>query len=153
MDAVRTVAAVRRRGSRPRTPTGTRKTAIRPSIAPLVLIVDDSDDVRDLYTEAFVHSGLRVTTAIDGDHALLKAASIVPDLVVMDLAMPVLDGWDATRFLKSHPKTRHIPVVVLTGLATPDALKRAHEAGANAVLTKPCSPDALIAVVQTWLGR
>jgi two-component system, cell cycle response regulator DivK len=121
--------------------------------APLVLVADDSEVTREMYSEFFVCSGLRVDQAIDGGHALSKARSIEPDLVIMDLAMPVIDGWDATRQIKSDPKTKHILVVALTGHVSPENLQRAHEAGADAVLTKPISPQELCALVQTLLDR
>ncbi len=118
-----------------------------------MLLVDDVEEARDMYAEFFVHAGLRVAHATDGEHALLKVLSMLPDAVVMDLAMPVLDGWEATRQIKSHAKTKHIPVIALTGHATPSELRRASAAGADAVLTKPCTPDALLAVVNRLLGR
>jgi CheY-like chemotaxis protein len=71
----------------------------------------------------------------------------------MDLAMPLLDGWEATRAIKAHPRMKHIPVIVLTGQVTPDSLERARVAGADAVLTKPCLPSKLLAQVHTFLDR
>ena len=80
---------------------------------------------------------------LEGDHALWKVTALKPDLVVMDLAMPILDGWAATREIKTHPKTKHIPVITHTGHATDENLDRARDAGADAVLTKPCLPATL----------
>lgn len=121
--------------------------------APLVLIVDDAEDTRELYAEPFERAGFRVAQAVDGDHALWKVRSTPPDVVVMDLAMPVLDGWAATREIKSSPKTKHIVVIALSGQATESELERAREAGADLVLTKPCAPDALLQIVQRALGQ
>lgn len=106
-----------------------------------------------MYAEYFTNAGFRVAQAVDGDHALWKVISLNPDVVVMDLAMPVLDGWEATHKIKTHPKTKHIAVVALTGHVTTKELRRAEDAGADAVLTKPCSPDALLVVVRRLLGR
>jgi CheY-like chemotaxis protein len=115
--------------------------------APLVLIVDDFEDNRIVYSEFFEHEGMRVDQATDGEHALMKALVIVPDVIVMDLGLPGLDGWEATRELKRHPRTLHIPVVAITGHVTTENLRRARQAGADVVLTKPCRPDTLLAHV------
>src|SRR5262245_14928218 len=74
--------------------------------APLILIVDDAADARDMYSEYFLHSGFRVALAVDGDHGLWKVALAKPDLVVMDLSMPVVDGWEAIRQMRSHKKRK-----------------------------------------------
>jgi CheY-like chemotaxis protein len=118
---------------------------------PLVLLVDDSEDVRELYSEFFTYVGLRVETAIDGANALGKLRTVKPDLVVMDLAMPTLDGWTATRRIKSNPSTRHIPVVVLTGQIVSDNLTRADGAGADAVLTAMSTPSLTPSIATTPL--
>lgn len=121
--------------------------------APLVLIVDDSEDTRDLYEEYLAHAGMRVALAVDGDHALWKITLLRPSLVVMDLALPVMDGWEATRRIKSDPKTSHIPVIALTGHVSDENLQRASDAGADVVLTKPCTPEALTRVIRRLLAR
>src|SRR5687767_5586201 len=131
--------------------TGSRRVLAESDRAPLVLLVDDHEDARVMYEEGLEHARLRVAHATDGDHALLKIMSLLPDVVVMDLAMPIVDGWEATARIKTHPKTKHIPVIVLTGQVTESALTRAVEAGADAVLTKPCTPDALVAVIRGLL--
>jgi CheY-like chemotaxis protein len=115
--------------------------------------VDDAAEAREMYGLYLVHVGLRVEHAGDGDHALWKVVWLKPDLVVMDLAMPVLDGWEATYEMKTHARTKHIPVIALTGRVLPDDLQRAHDAGADAVLTKPCTPEALFVVVRQLLAR
>jgi two-component system cell cycle response regulator DivK len=135
---VRSAAARRRAPPGTEEPTGTRRRVLpEGDSAPLVLIVDDAEDARDIYSEFFAHSGWRVALAVDGEHALLKIVSVMPALVIMDLSMPVLDGWDATRQIRSHPKTKHIPVIALTGHVSEEHLQRARDAGADAVLTKP----------------
>src|SRR5262245_5498465 len=97
--------------------TGKRPAIRGPETAALVLVVDDNEDARDLYEEFFVCSGLRVATAVDGRHGLFKVAALGPDVVIMDLSMPVLDGCEATKTMKAHPDHQNIPVVVLTGSA------------------------------------
>jgi CheY-like chemotaxis protein len=118
-----------------------------------VLVVDDSEDTRSMYSEFFMDAGLCVASAADGEDALNQLSAVKPDLVVMDLAMPLMNGWDATRRIKSQPETKDIYVVVLTGHVTPENLRRAEQAGADAVLTKPCSPADLCALVRTILDR
>src|SRR5262245_50539129 len=80
---------------------------------PLILIVDDSADTREMYSEVFRDSGLRVVLAANGEDAVGTVSAVKPDLVIMDLAMPVLDGWEATRRIKAQPDTRHIRVIAL----------------------------------------
>ena len=135
------------------TTSGVFRKATGTDLAPLVLFVDDCDDVREMYAEWFVNAGLRVVSAVDGDHGLWKVTMSKPDVVVMDLAMPIVDGWEATEELKTHPGTKHIPVVVVTGNVVDESLQRARDVGADIVLTKPCTPDKLLAVVQGLLPR
>jgi CheY-like chemotaxis protein len=153
MDRSRSAAARRRATGADAPRTGKHTTILGDDEAPLVLIVDDADDVREIYSAFFVDAGLRVSHAVDGDHALLKVMALTPDLVVMDLAMPILDGWEAIRAMKAHPRTKHIPVIALTGHVTTANLKRAEAAGAAAVLIKPCEPSDLVALVKTMLDR
>jgi len=123
------------------------------SDSPLVLLVDDVEDNRDLYATYFAYAGYRVDQARDGEEALTKVGREKPAVIVMDLAMPVLDGWEATRLLKSNPRTKDIVVLVLTGHATRDDIARARAAGADDVCTKPCYPHDLLNRVQALLGR
>jgi len=108
--------------------------------APLVLVVDDFPDNREMYVQYLSFAGYRVAEADDGEEALVKAAALLPDVVVMDLALPRLDGWEATRRLKQDPLTRAIPVIALTGHGLPEHVERAQQAGCDAFLTKPCTP-------------
>lgn len=120
---------------------------------PLVLIVDDTEDNRVLYSAAFSYAGFRVKTASHGREALDEVASEMPDAILMDLAMPVMDGWQTTRTLKQDERTRVIPVIVVTGQVTEDSLNRAREAGADHVCTKPCMPRRLVELVTDRLSR
>jgi two-component system, cell cycle response regulator DivK len=120
--------------------------------APLVLLVDDFPDNRQMYAEFLTFSGLRVAEAENGHEAVQKASTLMPDLVVMDLSLPGMDGWEATRRLKSHPKTKHILVMALTGHALAGHSKGAMEAGCDAFITKPCLPDRLLQEIQRMLG-
>lgn len=137
----------------PEKPTGKRRILKAVEPAPSILIVDDAEENRVLYGEYLSVHGLHVGHAVDGEHAVLKVVRLRPDLIVMDLAMPVLDGWEATRWIKAHPKTRHIPVIAVTGRALEQDLRRAYAAGADAVLVKPCPPEVLLESIRELLAR
>ena len=117
-----------------------------------VLIVDDFEDNRLMYAEFLRFSGFEVVEASNGLEAIDQARATLPDLIVMDLSLPVLDGWEATRRLKSEPRTAHIPIIALTGHALDDHSQGAKRAGCSAFLAKPCLPETLVATVRTLLG-
>lgn len=117
-----------------------------------VLVVDDVADNRELYATFLEYSGFRVDQAADGEEALSKVARDPPDVVLMDLSMPNLDGWEATRLIKSNPRTKGIIVLVVTGFAMRADLDRARSAGADDVCTKPCMPKELVDRVETLLA-
>jgi CheY-like chemotaxis protein len=125
--------------------------AVTGDTGPLVLIVDDVQDNRTIYVLFLKFSGFRIAEAENGEEALRKATSLVPDIIVMDLSLPVMDGWEATRRLKKDPRTKQIPVVVLTGHALPEHARAAHEAGCDLVITKPCLPDQLMDAIRQIL--
>lgn len=119
---------------------------------PLILVVEDYDDAREMYVEYLTFTGFRVEAATNGLEAIEMTGRLMPDLVLMDLALPKLDGWEATRRLKSDPKTSHIPVIALTGHALAGHAERAREAGCDSFITKPCVPDELVAEISRVLG-
>ncbi|HEX6898729.1 MAG TPA: response regulator [Thermoanaerobaculia bacterium] len=110
---------------------------------PLVLVVDDVDHGREIFAEYLEFRGFRVATAADGLEALEKAFELRPDVILMDLSLPGIDGWEATRRLKSDERTRAIPIIALTAHALASAHEKAREVGCNAVVTKPCLPKDL----------
>jgi two-component system, cell cycle response regulator DivK len=119
----------------------------------LVLVVEDYQDAREMYAAYLQFSGFDVAEAGNGVEAVEKTAELLPDIVLMDLALPRMDGWEATRRLKADPRTRHIPVVALTGHALAGHADGAREAGCDAFVTKPCLPDALVAEIRRLLDR
>jgi two-component system, cell cycle response regulator DivK len=119
---------------------------------PLILVVDDFADVREMYAAYLRFAGFRVDEAVDGLEALQKAAALLPDLVLMDLSLPGLDGWEATRRIKADAATRHIPVVALTGHTLAPFVQRAKDAGVDGFLAKPCLPEALVSEVKRLLA-
>lgn len=124
----------------------------RNDTSPLVLIVDDYQDAREMYAEYLEYSGFRVAEARNGLEAVEKAFSLNPAVILMDLSLPVMDGWEATRRLKGDPRTRTIPVVALTGHAMDGHSREAQDAGCDAYVTKPCLPDALVREVERVLA-
>jgi CheY-like chemotaxis protein len=120
--------------------------------APLVLIVDDYAEGREICAEYLAFRGYRVATAEDGLDALEKTGSLLPDVILMDLSLPRLDGWEASRRIKADARTRHIPIIALTAHALSSARERALDAGCDSVVTKPCPPRDLEAEVRRRLG-
>ena len=119
---------------------------------PLILVVDDYQDAREMYAEYLQFSGFRVAEARNGNEAVEKAFELRPDLILMDLSLPGKDGWEATRELKADDRTRHIPVVALTGHALAGASEGARKAGCDSFVTKPCLPDDLVVEVRRMLN-
>ena len=119
---------------------------------PLILVVDDYQDAREMYAEYLQFSGFRVAEAKNGNEAVEKAFALQPDLILMDLSLPGMDGWEATRRLKADDATRRIPVVALTGHALAGASEGAKKAGCDSFVTKPCLPDDLVVEVRRMLN-
>ena len=117
----------------------------------LVLVVEDYQDAREMYAAYLRFSGYRVVEATNGLEAIEKTIELLPDIILMDLALPKIDGWEATKRLKSDERTKHIPIVALTGHAHAGFAEGAREAGCDAFVTKPCLPDALVAEIERML--
>ena len=120
---------------------------------PRVLLVDDYPDAREMYTEYLEFSGFDVVEAGNGMEALQKAVDASPDIILMDLSLPVMDGWEATRRLKADARTSAIPVVALTGHALAGISEGAKKAGCDAFVTKPCLPEDLVREIRRILDR
>jgi two-component system cell cycle response regulator DivK len=118
---------------------------------PLVLIVEDESDLRQLYAEQLCQSGFDVIEAVNGADAIILTTDQYPDVVLMDLSLPIMDGWEATRQLKSTASTAHIPVIALTAHDGAGELQRATRAGCDWFVPKPCPPHALIAELRRVL--
>jgi two-component system cell cycle response regulator DivK len=121
----------------------------KPPMPISVLFVDDDRDVRAMYRMYLEHAGCKVRTARDGHAAIAKANDWTPDVIVMDLAMPRLDGWTASRWLKSSPATAHIPIIALS--AGPLGGGDVRAAGCDGFLAKPCQPDLLLWEIRALL--
>jgi two-component system, cell cycle response regulator DivK len=120
--------------------------------SPLVLVVEDYQDAREMYSAYLQFSGYRVAEATNGLEAIEKTIELMPDIILMDLALPKIDGWEATKRLKSDERTKHIPIVALTGHALAGFAEGAREAGCDSFVTKPCLPDALVVEVRRMLA-
>jgi two-component system, cell cycle response regulator DivK len=122
------------------------------SAQPLVLVVDDFQDNREMYAEYLAYCGFRVIEAKNGKEAIEQAFAQKPNVIIMDLSLPVMDGWEATRRLKADGRTRSIPVIALTGHALSGHSKGALDAGCDAFMAKPCLPDQLVLEIKRMLG-
>ena len=121
--------------------------------APLILVVEDFLDAREMYRDYLAFSGYRVETAADGQEAIEKARALQPDLILMDLALPIVDGWEATRRLKTDEATKAIPVIALTAHAMSGDREKAIEAGCDDYDTKPIELDRLLSKIEALLQR
>ena len=137
----------------PRMPEVVRLMSKPESGRPRVLLVDDYPDAREMYSEYLDFSGFEVIEAANGMEALQRAVEEGPDIVLMDLSLPVMDGWEATRRLKADPRTAGIPVVALTGHALAGISEGARKAGCDAFVTKPCLPEDLVKEIRKVLER
>lgn len=125
-------------------------TTAQAKAAPTVLVVDDESAMRTLYRGYLEDVGCRVLSAADGGSAIDIAAEERPDVIVMDLAMPRVDGWSAASQLKRSERTQQIPIIVLSAVQT--ARDSAHAAGCDVYLAKPCLPELLWWHIRAVLG-
>ncbi len=113
----------------------------------LVLLAEDYDDTRALYADHLRAAGFRVVEAADGEEAVALAISQKPDAIVMDLSMPRVDGWDATRRIRADAELAHTYIVALSALDGEISRSMAFDAGCNDFIAKPFLPAALVAVL------
>lgn len=118
---------------------------------PTLLLVEDNEMNRDMLSRRLEKRGYAVVLAEDGRQALEKAAASAPDLVLMDLSLPVMDGWETTRRFKADPALSAIPIIALTAHAMSDDERRAREAGCDDFDTKPVELPRLLAKIQALL--
>jgi len=119
---------------------------------PRILLVEDNEMNRDMLSRRLERKGYQVVLAVDGQGGVEAALAQAPDLVLMDMSLPVLDGWEATRRIKAAPATRHIPVIALTAHAMSSDRARALEAGCDDYDTKPVELPRLLAKIEALLG-
>ena len=119
---------------------------------PTILLVEDNELNRDMLSRRLERRGFTVVLAVDGAQGVELATSAAPDLILMDMSLPVLDGWEATRRLKAAPATRHIPVIALTAHAMSSDRGKALEAGCDDYDTKPVELPRLLKKIEALLG-
>jgi len=117
-----------------------------------ILFIEDRPDDSELYAERLQAVGLNVITAPTGAQGLAKAVALQPSVIVLDLMLPDVDGWDVCEQLRREPRTSEIPVVILTARFERGLRQRAHELGCAGYLTKPCDTQALTSEIQRVLG-
>jgi CheY-like chemotaxis protein len=118
-----------------------------------ILLVEDNEMNRDMLSRRLVRRGYEVVIALDGEEGLAKAQSEKPALVLMDMSLPGIDGWEATRRLKAAPETQRIPVIALTAHAMSGDREKAIAVGCDDFDTKPVDLDRLLAKIETLLAR
>lgn len=117
-----------------------------------VLLVEDNEDNLVVYRTILEHVGYHVLEARDGEEGIKSATENHPDLILMDISIPKIDGWEATRRLKADDSTREIPIVALTAHALEEDRERAINAGCNGYLAKPVEPRRVVEEVQRFIG-
>ena len=120
---------------------------------PKILLVEDNEMNRDMLSRRLRRKGYVVAMALDGQSALEMSQSEAPNLILMDVGLPDLDGWEATRRLKADPATRHIPVIALTAHAMSSDREKAFEAGCDDYETKPIELPRLLAKIEGLLNK
>jgi CheY-like chemotaxis protein len=118
-----------------------------------ILLIEDTRDTRTVVELILQDAGHSVICATDGASGLAAAETVRPDLILMDLALPCVDGWEATRRLKANPATRSIPVVAFTAHVLQEDAERAREAGCSAVIAKPFDITSLLNQIDTLVDR
>jgi two-component system, cell cycle response regulator DivK len=118
-----------------------------------ILLVEDTQDNRAIAELILREAGHTVLSVADGESGMASAAVLRPDLILMDLALPFVDGWEATRRLKADPATRDIPVVAFTAHVLQEDADRARDAGCVAVIAKPFEIDALLDQIDALVGQ
>ncbi len=116
-----------------------------------ILIIEDQEDNRRIMSDTLSAAGFEVIEAVTGDAGVAMAESERPDLILMDIQLPGIDGYEATRLIKANPELRHIPIIVVTSYALSGDDVKAKEAGCDAYLAKPFRPRELLATVREFL--
>jgi CheY-like chemotaxis protein len=121
-------------------------------LMPKLVLVEDNEDNRDMLSRRLQKKGYDVAIAVNGEDALIVVRNEIPDLVLMDISLPVMDGFEATRRLKADEGTRRIPIIALTAHAMSGDREKAIEAGCDDYDTKPVELPRLLSKIQTLLG-
>jgi two-component system cell cycle response regulator DivK len=120
---------------------------------PRILLVEDNEMNRDMLSRRLARKNYEVLVAVDGEEGVAMVGSEAPDLILMDMSLPVMDGWEATRQLKASPETKAIPIIALTAHAMSSYREKAMEAGCDDYDTKPIELPRLLAKMEALLGE
>src|SRR5262249_9673016 len=118
-----------------------------------ILVVEDQEDLRGVLRDLFTSSGYSVIAAVDGANGGASAKSDRPDIILMDIQMPVIDGYEATRQIKGDPSLTSIPIVAVSSFAMKGDEEKARAAGCDDYVTKPYSPVQLLRMVRSYLSK
>jgi two-component system, cell cycle response regulator DivK len=118
-----------------------------------ILVVEDQEDLRDVLRTLLTRSGYEMLEAADGEAGVAKAKAEQPDLILMDIQLPILDGYDATRQIKSDPNLAAIPIIAVSSFAMKGDEEKARAAGCDHYVTKPYSPVQLLKIIRGFLGE
>lgn len=117
-----------------------------------ILLVEDNEMNRDMLSRRLEKKGYNITIAVDGEQGVMLAQSLLPELILMDMSLPIMDGWEASRIIKTMAQTQHIPIIALTAHAMAEDRHRALEVGCDDYDTKPIDLLRLLSKIQLFLG-
>jgi two-component system cell cycle response regulator DivK len=113
-----------------------------------VLVIEDTENNRRILNDLLTHAGFKVVEAVDGEKGVAMAAECRPDVILMDIQLPTIDGYEATRRIKANPELRHIPIIAVTSYALSGDESKAIASGCNGYIAKPFSPRAVLAKIR-----
>ena len=117
-----------------------------------ILVIEDNEDNRRIVRDLLTSVGYEIIEAVTGEEGVTAAGAQVPDLILMDIQLPGLDGYDTTRRIKANPTLHHIPIIAVTSYALSGDDVKAYEAGCDGYVSKPFSPRALLAKIREYLA-
>ena len=118
---------------------------------PKILLVEDNELNRDMLSRRLIRNGFEIMVAINGEESVQLAQSLLPDLILMDMSLPVMDGWQAASLVKADPATRHIPIIALTAHAMDQDRQKALDAGCDEYDTKPIDLTRLLGKIRLFV--
>jgi two-component system cell cycle response regulator DivK len=118
-----------------------------------ILVIEDTDDNRRILRDLLSNAGFELIEATDGEQGVAAAAAQRPDLILMDIQLPVIDGYEASRRIKANPELRHIPIIAITSYALAGDEQKTAAAGCEGYVAKPFSPRQVLALVRQFLAE
>jgi two-component system cell cycle response regulator DivK len=117
-----------------------------------ILVIEDTEDNRRILRDLLTNAGFDLIEAVDGEKGVATALDVKPDLILMDIQLPIIDGYEVTRRIKANPATQHIPIIAVTSYAMSGDEAKARAAGCDGYIAKPFSPRQILATVRSFLG-